>query len=1114
MGTISSGTGLISGLDIQSLVTQLMEIERKPVTLLSNRIDELTEKQTALMTVQARIMAIQVAAANFNKQSIFQQKAVVSSNEDILTATGNKYALPGTYTFRVKQLAASHHFVSRSYSSLDSRVGAGVISMEMGQGQVAKGTDLSFINGQTGFQRGKISITDRNGGNAVIDLSMALTLDEVIEAINDTAGVQVSARVAGDHIEITDTSGGSGELVVADVGVGRTATDLGIAATVADTSIIGRNINYITADTRISYLNDGNGVRGIGTGADLTFTRAGETTPLFSVDFRSTMYELVGENTAGSSTTLASLNGGNGIRLGKFKITDQNGHYIQIDLEDLATRLEAQGTSREQMTLGHVKKEIADKVAAYNETSQGADMNITFSFNSANRITVTDGSKGSAAENGVRSSHFIIEDLDGGLAAEDLGIVDDVAGSSIYGETIWTMDSLGDMVNAINNHWSNWDNTIPGDSKRIVIAEIDAATNALKLTYQGAGELVVENTDTAEDLGIATDLTGFTGTMEGRRLIAGLNSVMLRSLNGGSGNETDRILTGGVITINDGTTSFNVDLTNAFSLQDVVNGINDAAATSGSAARIALNSIGNGLTLTGVASVSDQSGTLAAQLGLAGDAANGEIATGNMQLQYVSGATLLDDLRNGLGLTGGKFRITDADGKTITVDLNNSAVKTVDDVLDIINNSTYQAPNPNYNPDDPNSGKATIAQSFSIRAKINDSGDGIMLYDVDPVTGESREFSVTDITGTGAKELGLLGEAKLNEATGRYERAGSEEFKLEVGGGDTLEDLADRINAAGIGITASIVNSGTADNPAYRLSFNSEISGRTGNVYFDGGATGMTVQTLAQGRDAIVLYGGQSDSEASPLLISSSTNTLTDIIKGTTLELHSAGDEAVSITVDQDLDAIITQITSFVEAYNAAIKEIDNVDYYNTDTQERSILFGDSAISTMRSSLSSMVQRKVPGVSSSLSWLFQVGLKFQSLGAESGTDAEGNPISYAVATTPKLTFDEEKFREAYAADPEGVEEMFTQKTTGVGDYIADRLESLASTTFNSTVKNRLEGMSTQMELYRDRIEHMETMLSKKETRLYNQFYAMETALAQMQSQQSAISQLSNMAASA
>ncbi|MBN2210465.1 MAG: flagellar filament capping protein FliD [Sedimentisphaerales bacterium] len=1114
MGTISSGTGLISGLDIQSLVTQLMEIERRPVTLLNDRIEEMTQKQTALMTVQARIMAIQVAAANFNKQSVFQQKSVISTNEDVLTATGNKYALPGNYTFRVKQLASNHHFVSRSYTSMDSRVGAGVISMEMGNGQVARPTELSFINGQMGFQRGKISITDRNGGNAVIDLSMALTLDEVIKAINDSTSIQVTARVAGDHIELTDTSGGTGEFAVADVGLGQTATNLGIAATVAGTSIIGQDINYITTDTRIGYLNDGNGVRGIGSGTDLVFTRSGETDSLFSVDFRKSMYELVGEDTAGKSTTLASLNGGNGVRLGKFKITDQNGHFVQIDLEDLATRLEAQGISRERMTLGHVKQEIADKIAAYNDTNdpQSADMDVTFSFNSSYRITLTDNSKGSADDNGVRSSHFIIEDLDGGSAATDMGIVDDVAGQSIYGETVWTMSSLGDMVNAINNHWDNWDETIAGDDKRIVIAEIDSTTNALKLTYQGTGSLVVENTDTADDLGIATDLVGFTGTMDGRRLIGGLNSVMLRSLKGGSGNETDRILTGGVITINDGTNTFNVDLTNAFSLQDVINGINDAAAANGSTAQIKLNAIGNGLTLTNVASVSDQSGTLAAQLGLAGDATNGAIATGNMQLQYVSGATLLDDLRNGLGITGGKFRINDADGRAITVNLNNSAIQTVDDVLDIINNATYQAPNPNYDPDDPDSGEPMISQSFTIRAKINDTGDGIMLYDVDPVTGQSREFSVTNLEGAGAKEFGLLGDAELNETTGLYELAGSEEFKLEVGGGDTLQDLADRVNAAGIGITASIINSGTAAEPAYRLSFNSEVSGKAGIVYFDGGTTGMTIQTLSQGRDAIVLYGGQDDSEASPLLISSSSNTLTDVIKGTTLELHSASSEAVSITVDQDLDAIIAQIENFVEAYNTAIEEIDKVDYYNTDTQERSILFGDTAISTVRNTMASMVQRKVPGVSNSLSWLFQVGLKFQALGSEASTE-NGKTVSYAVAKSPKLTFDEDAFRDAYAADPEGVEEMFTKTTVGVGDYIADRLEKLASTTFSSTMKNRVEGMNTQVKLYQDRIEGLENLLARKETRLYNQFYAMETALAQLQSQQSAISQLSSIAAS-
>jgi flagellar hook-associated protein 2 len=153
MGTISSGVGLISGLDIESLVSQLMAIEQRPRDLLTNRIELLTTQQTALMSLQARVMALQLTAANFNQESIFQQKAVSSTDESVLTVTANQFAAEGTYKFIVKRLASSHHLVSRGYSSLESSLGTGTVSFEIGNGQLARPTELSFINGQNGFQR-------------------------------------------------------------------------------------------------------------------------------------------------------------------------------------------------------------------------------------------------------------------------------------------------------------------------------------------------------------------------------------------------------------------------------------------------------------------------------------------------------------------------------------------------------------------------------------------------------------------------------------------------------------------------------------------------------------------------------------------------------------------------------------------------------------------------------------------------------------------------------------------------------------------------------------------------------------------------------------------------
>jgi flagellar capping protein FliD len=56
-------------------------------------------------------------------------------------------------------------------------------------------------------------------------------------------------------------------------------------------------------------------------------------------------------------------------------------------------------------------------------------------------------------------------------------------------------------------------------------------------------------------------------------------------------------------------------------------------------------------------------------------------------------------------------------------------------------------------------------------------------------------------------------------------------------------------------------------------------------------------------------------------------------------------------------------------------------------------------------------------------------------------------------------------------------------------------------------------MQSNQKLLEDRISYLDEILEAKETRLYNQFYAMEEALANMQSQQSALSNLSSIAAS-
>jgi flagellar hook-associated protein 2 len=1068
--TITSGTGLISGLDIQSLVTSLMAIEAKPKDLLTARISKNTEKQKALMTLQAQVMAVQLAAANFNKETIFQQKGVTTSNESVMTATATKYAAEGTYRFVVKQLASSHSFISNGFSSLESGVGTGTISFEIGQGQVARDTDLSFLNGQNGVQNGKISITDRAGKTAEIDLTIAMTMRDVIDKINSNSTVNVTASVSGDHLVITDNNAAAtGNLIIAEVGTGHTAADLGILANAAQSQIVGQDIVSVTTNTLLSDLNDGNGIRGLDSSLanDLIFN-LGDGTSL-NVDLKTTLSETIGPSGPTDTNTLQSLNGGAGIRAGTFRITDQNGRSVEINTGALV--------GDDNPTLGQLKTAIQDAATA-------AGMSISVAFGGLDHILITDNSTASStSSDGKRASNFIIEDLNGGHAAADLGIVGNVAGKSINGDQIWRMETLGDVINAVNNHWNN-----NGD----LTLSINADGTGLAVAQSVLGGVTVQadfGSFAADDLGLLTP-DGFSGTQyEGRRLIAGLNTVMLRSLNGGSGGDTtsseygtNRITEAGTINIidRDGHAA-TIDLSNAFTVQDVLDAINNA----GTNISAGLNSVGNGIVLqdsssgTGNMVIADTTGDIASKLGITTNSAVNSIDSGNLQLQYISEAISLDDMRQGQGITRGKFTITDGLGASATINLATNNINTLADVVDAINGKT------------------------GIRARINDSGDGLILEDTS--TGSLIPISVTELGGSTASDLGLLASAQ-QAADGSYYIDGSYEFKMDLGGGDSIEDIISQINNAGIGLKASLIN----DGEKYHINFISEVSGRTGNVYLDAGATSLNTTTISEGRDAIILLGDGTSEH--PLLISSSSNTIENAIKGTTLELVSASDTPVDITVSQDIDSIVTQLNSFVEAFNSTMKNLAEVTKFDGENYNHGILFADHTATSIKQTMVSLIQRVVAGVSSNYNRLSNVGIKLSSMGSETSTDASGKTTTYAVAGVTQLSFDEDVFRQAFADNPDAVAELFTTADTGVGDYIANKLKLLANTS-ESVMAARIDAISDNQKLLNDRIDALDVLLSAKETRLYNQFYAMEEALGNMQSQQQALTTLASLSSS-
>jgi len=1032
MGTFSTGIGLVSGIDSDAYIDAYMSVESRPVQLLQSRIQSIDIQRTAYVDISARLLAVQNAIARFSEEAFFNAFSANSSNDSVLAATASETAAPGSYTFQAHSLVATHSVISRGFADADTTpVGVGTMSLEMGNGRINPATSLDTLNGGQGIDRGTIKITDRSGSSADIDLSIAMTVDDVLGAINGNADINVRASVTslgtgGDRIVIEDlTPDGevTGNLSITDDASGQTAADLGIAGTATGGRIDGTDLVYMTDSTLLSVLNDGNGVGRVGFGTDADLEFDGGAYGSFTVSFGDVL---------ASDTNLATVNSGNGVRLGTIRITNRVGVSAEIDLSSAVTA-----------------QDVRDAINA-----SGIDVTATM-INS--HFMISDNSN-APEETELK---LTIEDVDG-FAAADLGIAGTADDNTLFGRDIYRVRSIGDVARAINYASGNND---------LVRASISQDGNSIVLQSLGIEPVAVtslNDSTAAQDLGI--EGATINGQFESRRLLAGLNTVLLQSLNGGSGVDA------GAVAFTDRAGNFgSVDFSQAATLQDVIDVINSDANPTNIEASV--NSAGNGIVLrdtsggTGQTTIADAEGTLADDLGIAGTFTGSDVGSdvqidgGNLQLQYVSRQTLLSELNNGRGISPGKLRITDARGAMTDVNVS-SGMDTLGQLIDAINLASQDRDGDGTN---------------DIEARINDTGDGLLI--VDNTTDGIGLLTIEDLDGgLAASDLRLAGSAGSGESF----IDGSYEIRIDISASDTLNDIVARIEESGGGFSASVLNNHGDANP-YSLTITSGRSGLAGEMIIDTGGIDLGFSTLSRAQNAVVSIGGSSDGDA--LLISSSTNTLENVVEGLTIDLLSVADEQVTVTVAQDIDGMVDSIRGFVDKYNEVQSAISNYTSYNTETEERGALLGDSTVNTIRTRMQSAVSRKYTSVDDSMSRLAFIGI--------------------GASASNLIEFDEEKFREVYAQSPESVEKLFTTPETGFGAVIDDTLDELTRD-FDGIIARKDTLLEDQKELLSDRIESLNVLMEAKRARLQAQFVGLEQAISSLQNQQSSLSSLTNL----
>lgn len=127
-----SSTGIGSGLDVTSIVTQLVALEKKPLTKLQTDAASIQTKLSTFSQAKSLLSTLSDAASKLTRDSAWNGMAVTSSNSSAVSATVTGIASATSFGVSVQQLARAQSVASSAITSSDGTVGAGTLTLQLG----------------------------------------------------------------------------------------------------------------------------------------------------------------------------------------------------------------------------------------------------------------------------------------------------------------------------------------------------------------------------------------------------------------------------------------------------------------------------------------------------------------------------------------------------------------------------------------------------------------------------------------------------------------------------------------------------------------------------------------------------------------------------------------------------------------------------------------------------------------------------------------------------------------------------------------------------------------------------------------------------------------------
>ncbi len=386
----------------------------------------------------------------------------------------------------------------------------------------------------------------------------------------------------------------------------------------------------------------------------------------------------------------------------------------------------------------------------------------------------------------------------------------------------------------------------------------------------------------------------------------------------------------------------------------------------------------------------------------------------------------------------------------------------------------------------------------------------------------AAQTAVSAVQASASTALNLSGTFSI--MSGKNATSG---VQVTVAATDTLTSIASKINGAGAGVNAAVVQTGTNQ---YQLSITNNSTGTdnqatfqdvSGTVLGGTGSAGLGLLSTTADTNHAGYFLAQTVTNpavnasftVNGIAITSQSNTVTTAVPGVTFNfvgtVAPANPQSVTLNVSADTSVAQKAVQAFVDQYNSTMDFISTKLNYDTSTKIKGDLFGDATLQGVQSRLRTMMGSIIANPSSPTG-------PYNTLGSVGITTSSAN-----FGKDATLTLDTAKFATAIAANPKAVANLFGAAYGGVTpNTTTEGLANIAHTylypmiMYGGTIAQTQDMLANQIKDVKDQITQYEQHVLNYQEQLKLRFAKLESVLSGFNSQASWLTtQMSSLSAS-